>query len=68
MIQEVRDRRVAVVFDVTAVESDTRGVALTPALFQATGELARQERTGDRAAATGAQLAQRCPPRPMSAD
>jgi hypothetical protein len=35
-IQEVGDRRVAVVFDVTAVESDTRDVALTPMLFQAT--------------------------------
>jgi hypothetical protein len=44
-------------------------VALTPALFpQATDELARQERIGDRAAATGAQLAQRCSPRPMPAD
>jgi hypothetical protein len=59
MIQDVEDRQVAVVFDVTAVESDTRGVALTPALFQATDELARQERIGDRAAAAAAQLAQR---------
>jgi hypothetical protein len=46
-IQEVGDRRVAVVFDVTAVESDTRDVALTPMLFQATAELARQERISD---------------------
>jgi hypothetical protein len=58
-IQEVEDRRVAVVFDVTAVQSDSRGVALTPALFQVTDELARQERIGDRAAAMAAQLAQR---------
>jgi hypothetical protein len=58
LIQEVEDRRVAVVFDVTAVESDTRGVALTPMLFQATDELARQERISDRAAATAALLAQ----------
>jgi hypothetical protein len=56
-IQEMEDRRVVVVFDVTAVESDTRGVALTPMLFQATAELARQERIGDRAAATAARLA-----------
>lgn len=57
LIQEVGDRRVAVVFDVTTVESDTRGVALTPMMFQATDELARQERISDRAAATAAQLA-----------
>jgi hypothetical protein len=56
-IQEVEGRRVAVVFDVTAVESDTRGVALTPMLFQATAELARHERISDRAAATAARLA-----------
>jgi hypothetical protein len=56
-IQEMEDRRDVVVFDVTAVESDTRGVALTPMLFQATAELARQERIGDRAAATAARLA-----------
>ena len=49
-IEEVEDRRVAVVFDITAVESD-------PALFQATGELARQERISDRGASTAAQLA-----------
>jgi hypothetical protein len=58
LIQEVEDRRVAVVFDVTAVESDTRGVTLTPMLFQATDELARQERISDRATAAAAQLAQ----------
>ena len=58
-IQEIEERRVAAVFDVTAVESDSRGVALTPALFQVTDELARQERIGDRAAAIAAQLAQR---------
>jgi hypothetical protein len=57
LIQELEDRRVAVVFDVTAVESDTRDVALTPMLFQATDQLARQERISDRAAATAAQLA-----------
>ena len=57
LIQEVEDRWVAVVFDVTAVESDTRDVALTPMLFEATGELARRERISDRAAATAAQLA-----------
>jgi hypothetical protein len=62
LIREVGDRRVAVVFDVTAVESDTRGVPLTPMLFQATGELARQERISDRAAATAAQLAQQHSP------
>jgi hypothetical protein len=53
----MEDRRDVVVFDVTAVESDTRGVALTPMLFQATAKLARQERIGDRAAATAARLA-----------
>ena len=58
MIQNLQDRRVAVVFDVTGVESDTREVALTPMLFQATDELARRERISDRAAATAAQLAQ----------
>jgi hypothetical protein len=58
-IEQVEDRRVAVVFDVTGIDSDTRGVALTPALFQATDELARQERISDRAAATAAQLARR---------
>jgi hypothetical protein len=58
LIQAAGDRWVAVVFDVTAVESDTRDVALTPMLFQATGELARQEWISDRAAATAAQLAQ----------
>lgn len=58
LIQELEDRRVAVVFDVTAVRSDTRDVALTPMLFQASDELARHERIGDRAAATTAQLAQ----------
>jgi hypothetical protein len=57
LIQEVEDRRVAVVFDVTAIESDTRGVALAPMLFQATDELAQRERIGDRAAATAARLA-----------
>jgi hypothetical protein len=58
LIREVEDRRVAVVFDVTAVESDTRDVALTPMLFQATDELARQETISDRVAAAAAQLAQ----------
>jgi hypothetical protein len=58
-IEQVEDRRVAVVFDVTAVESDTRGVALTPALFQATDELGRRERITDRAASAAARLAQR---------
>lgn len=58
-IQDVEDRRVAVVFDVTAVESDTRGVALIPMLFEATDELARRERIGGDAAATATQLAQR---------
>jgi hypothetical protein len=62
LIQEVGDRRVAVVFDVTAVESDTRDVPLTPILFQATDELARQERISDRAAATAAQLARQQSP------
>jgi hypothetical protein len=62
LIQEVEDRRVAVVFNVTAVEGDTRDVALIPMLFQATAELARQERISDRAAATAAQLARQ--PRP----
>jgi hypothetical protein len=56
-IQQVEDRRVAVVFNVTAVDSDTRGVALTPMRFQATDELARQERISDRAAATAERLA-----------
>jgi hypothetical protein len=64
-IEEVEDRRVAVVFDVTAVESDTRGVALTPALFQATGELARQEQISDRGAAAAAQLARQPGPPPQ---
>jgi hypothetical protein len=59
IIQEVEDRRVAVVFDVTAVETDTRGVALTPALFEVTDELAGQERIGDRAVAIAALLAGR---------
>ena len=58
MIQNLQDRRVAVVFDVTGIESDTREVTLTPMLFQATDELARRERISDRAAATAAQLAQ----------
>jgi hypothetical protein len=57
-IQEIEDRRVAVVFDVVDVESDTREVAMTPMLFQATDELARLERIGERAAATANQLAQ----------
>jgi hypothetical protein len=57
-IQEVENRWVAVVFDVTAVESDTRDVALTPMLFHATHQLARQERISGRAAATAARLAQ----------
>jgi hypothetical protein len=58
MQQEVQDRRVVIVFDVTAVENDTRGVGLTPMLFQATDELARQERISEHTAATAAQLAQ----------
>jgi hypothetical protein len=57
-VQEVEDRRLAVVFDVVDVERDTRGVALTPMLFEATDELARLERIGDHAAASAAQLAQ----------
>lgn len=57
MQQELQDRRVVVVFDVTAVEKDTRGVGLTPMLFQATDELARQERISEHTAATAAQLA-----------
>jgi hypothetical protein len=57
-IQEVENRWVAVVFDVTAVESDARDVALTPMLFRVTDQLARQERISDRAAATAARLAQ----------
>jgi hypothetical protein len=56
-IEEVEDLRVAVVFDVTGVESDPGGVALTPALFQATDELARQEWISDRGAATQQQRA-----------
>jgi hypothetical protein len=59
MIQDVEASRVAVVFDVTTVDSDTREVALTPMLFQATDELARREPIGERATATAAQLAQR---------
>jgi hypothetical protein len=58
MQQEVEDRRVVVVFDVTAAEGDTRGVGLTPMLFQATDELARQERISEHTAAVAAQLAQ----------
>jgi hypothetical protein len=61
-IQETDDRRVAVAFDVTATESDTRGVGLTPMLFQVTDELARQEAISDGAAATAAQLAQQPSP------
>jgi hypothetical protein len=61
-IQDTDDRRAAVAFDVTATESDTRGVTLTPMLFQATDELARQERISDHAAATAAQLAQQPSP------
>jgi hypothetical protein len=57
MQQEVQDRRVVVVFDVTAVENDTRGVGLTPMLFRATDELARQERISERTAGVAAQLA-----------
>jgi len=64
-IEQVEDRRVAVVFDVIAVESDTRGVALTPALFQATDELASQERISNRAAATAARLARQPGPSPQ---
>jgi hypothetical protein len=59
MIQDVEASRVAVVFDVTTVESDTREVALTPMLFRATDELARRELIGERATARAAQLAQR---------
>jgi hypothetical protein len=55
--EPAEDRRVAVAFDVIAVESDTRAVALTPALFQATDELGRQERISESAAATAARLA-----------
>jgi hypothetical protein len=57
-IQDVEDRRAAVVFDIQEVESDTRGVALTPILFHATEELARQESIGEHASAAAAQLAQ----------
>jgi len=57
-IQDVEDRRVAVVLDIEDVASDSRGVALTPMLFHATDELARRESIGEHAAATAAQLAQ----------
>jgi hypothetical protein len=57
-IQDVEDRRVAVVFDIEDVASDSRGVALTPMLFHATDELARRESIGEQAAATATQLAQ----------
>jgi len=58
MQQEVEDRRVVVVFDVTAAEDDTRGGGLTPMLFHATDELARQERISEYTAAVAAQLVQ----------
>jgi hypothetical protein len=58
MQQEVEDHRIVVVFDVTAVESDTRGVGLTPMLFQATDELVSQESISERTAAAAAELAQ----------
>jgi hypothetical protein len=58
LIQDVEDRRTAVVFDIDDIASDSRGVALTPMLFHATDELARQESIGEQAAATAAQLAQ----------
>jgi hypothetical protein len=58
MQQEVEDHRVVVVFDVTAAEADTRGVGLTPMLFQGTEELARQERISEHTAAVAARLAQ----------
>jgi hypothetical protein len=58
VIQDVEHRRVAVVFNAEEVESDGRGVELTPMLFHATEELARRELIGERAAALAAQLAQ----------
>jgi hypothetical protein len=58
-IQDVEDRRVTVVFDITDIESDTRGVALTPMLFHATDELARRESISEHAAAIAGQLAHR---------
>jgi hypothetical protein len=57
-IQDVEDRRVAVAFDIEEVQSDTRGVALTPMLFHATDELARQESIGEHASTAAAQFAQ----------
>ena len=63
-IEQVEDRRVAIAFDVTATGTDTRDVTLTPMLFQATRELARQERISDHAAATAAQLARQPSPVP----
>ncbi len=43
MIEKAGDGRIVVAFDVIAVESDTRGVALTPMQFEATDELTRRE-------------------------
>jgi hypothetical protein len=58
LVQDVEDRRAAVVFDIEEVASDSRGVALTPMLFHATDELARRESISEHTAATAARLAE----------
>lgn len=57
-IKEVTDHRVVVVFDVVSVESDTRGVTLTPMLFEATDELIGREQISQNTVSLAAQLAQ----------
>lgn len=56
-IKRVADGQVVVVFDVVAVQSDSRGVALTPMLFEATDELIGREQISQSVISVAAELA-----------